>query len=141
MRGKGICKTLIPFFLTFLALYGRQKSIEGIGLFFTVYAASMLVTRPLLGRLIDPRGFDAGIWPGIVLIPVALLVLSVSNSLIFSLICAVFYEIGIGAVLVGFISAIMGYSGMFAFMAIFPILVGILYYVDSRYKKLNLRDE
>ena len=36
--------------LTFIALYAAQKSIEGVGLFFTVYAAAMLITRPFWGN-------------------------------------------------------------------------------------------
>lgn len=159
--------------MTFLALYGAEKSIKGVGLFFTVYAVSMLITRPYLGRLVDRKGFGAGIWPGVILIPIALLILSVSSSLLAFLVCAVFYGIGIGAaqsslqtmaivkvpkdrtgaanatfftgfdggigvgaVLAGFISAITGHSGMFAFMAVFPILAGVLYYVLLKYKKL-----
>lgn len=159
--------------MTFLALYGAEKSIKGVGLFFTVYAVSMLVTRPFLGRLVDRKGFGAGIWPGVVLIPVALLILSVSSSLLAFLACAFFYGIGIGAaqsslqtmaivkvpkdrtgaanatfftgfdggigmgaVLAGVISAVMGYGGMFAFMAVFPLLAGVLYFVLLKYKKL-----
>lgn len=159
--------------MTFLALYGTEKSIKGIGLFFTVYAVSMLVTRPFLGKLVDRKGFGAGIWPGVVLIPTALLILSVSGNLLAFLVCAFLYGIGIGAaqsslqamaivkvqkdrtgaanatfftgfdggigigaVLAGFLSAIMGYSGMFAFMALFPILAGVLYFVLLKYKKL-----
>lgn len=158
--------------MTFLALYGAEKSVKGVGLFFTVYAVSMLATRPFLGRLVDRRGFGAGIWPGVVLIPIALLILSVSGSLISFLICAILYGIGIGAaqaslqtmaivkvpkdkigaanatfftgfdggigigaVLAGLISAVTGYNGMFAIMAIFPILAGLLYLIALRFKK------
>lgn len=84
--------------VTFLALYGKEKSIANVGLFFTVYAVSMLSTRPFLGKLIDHKGYGAGIWPGIVLIPAALLLLSVSSNLTLFLVSAVFYGIGIGAV-------------------------------------------
>ena len=40
--------------------------------------------------------------------------------------------IGIGAVLAGFVSTIWGYGGMFAFMAIFPVLAGIVYFVTLK---------
>lgn len=83
--------------ITFLALYGVQKSISGTGAFFTVYAISMLITRPYFGKLVDRRGFGMGVWSGVLLIPIALLLLSVSNSLITILICAVIYGTGIGA--------------------------------------------
>lgn len=158
--------------LTFIALYAVQKSIESVGLFFTVYAVAMLVTRPFLGKLIDNKGFGAGIWPGVIMVPASLVLLSVSNGLVSFLICGAIYGIGIGAaqaslqtmaivnvpkgrtgaanatfftgfdggigvgaVLAGFISTIFGYSGMFAFMAIFPVLAGILYFATSRRKQ------
>lgn len=158
--------------VTFLAVYGKQKSVEGIGLFFTVYAVSMLVTRPFLGKLVDRKGFGAGVWPGIILIPAALLLLSVSNSLTMFLVCAVLFGIGIGAaqsslqtmaivnaskdrigaanatfltgfdggigigsVLAGLLSSVVGYGNMFALMAISPVLAGILFFVTGNRKK------
>lgn len=83
--------------ITFIALYAAQKSIEGIGLFFTVYAVAMLVTRPFLGKLIDHKGFGAGIWPGVIMVSAALILLSVGDSLVTFLICGVIYGIGISA--------------------------------------------
>ena len=157
--------------VTFIALYAEQKSIEGIGLFFTVYAVAMLLTRPFLGKRIDEKGFGAGIWPGVIMVPASLVLLSVSNSLTAFLACGAIYGIGIGAaqaslqtmaiinvpkdrigaanatfftgfdggigagaVLAGFVSTLLGYGGMFGFMAIFPVLAGILYYMTSRRK-------
>lgn len=158
--------------VTFIALYAEQKSIKGVGIFFTVYAVTMLVTRPFLGKMIDRKGFSAGIWPGVIMVPASLILLSVSNNLVAFLICGAIYGIGIGAaqaslqtmaivnvpkdrtgaanatfftgfdggigvgaVLAGFVSTILGYSGMFAFTAIFPVLAGILYFITSRRKK------
>lgn len=158
--------------VTFIALYAAQKSIEGVGLFFTVYAVAMLVTRPFLGKLIDRKGFGAGIWPGVIMVPASLVLLSVSNSLAAFLICGAVYGIGIGAaqsslqtmaivnvpkdrtgaanatfftgfdggigvgaVIAGFVSTISGYSGMFGFTAIFPVLAGVLYFVSSKDRK------
>ncbi len=43
--------------------------------------------------------------------------------------------IGAGAVLAGIISTFAGYEMMFALMAIFPFLAGILYYIDIRLKR------
>ena len=154
--------------VTFLAVYSKQRSIEGIGLFFTVYAISMLVTRPVLGKIVDQKGFGAGVWPGVVLIPAALLLLSVSKTLMMFLICAVLFGVGIGAaqaslqtkaivsasrertgaanatfltcfdagigigsVLAGFLSSAVGYGNMFAFLAISPVLAGVLFIVTS----------
>lgn len=177
---EAIFPTVVMFFITitwgavvtFLALYGAERSVVVIGLFFTVYAISMLVSRPFLGKLIDRKGFGAGVWPGVILIPIALLLLSISNNLTLFLICAVLYGIGIGAVqsslqtmailnvskdrtgaanatfftgfdggigigavLAGLLSSVMGYGNMFATMAIFPILAGVLYFVTTKRNK------
>jgi len=42
--------------------------------------------------------------------------------------------IGAGAVLAGIISTFAGYEMMFAWMAIFPFLAGILYFINLRLK-------
>ena len=123
-----------------------------------------------MGKLIDNKGFGVGVWPGVVLVPAALILLSLSDSLAAFLICGAVYGIGIGAaqsslqtmaivnaskdrtgaanatfftgfdggigvgaVLAGFVSAVWGYGGMFAFMAIFPVLAGAAYFITSGY--------
>jgi len=83
--------------ITFLALYAQEKSIGNIALFFAAHAVSMLVTRPFVGKLVDRKGFSIGTWPGFVLMPVAFIMLAVSNSLAMLLVCAVIYGIGMGA--------------------------------------------
>ena len=42
---------------SYLITYGTSMGIENIGLFFTVYALFLLVTRPLSGRLVDRYGY------------------------------------------------------------------------------------
>lgn len=83
--------------LTFLALYGKEKNIGSAGLFFTIYAVSMLVSRPFLGKLVDKFGFGAGIWPGVVLIPVSLLLLAFGGTPLLFLLSALPFGIGMGA--------------------------------------------
>ena len=48
---------------TFLALMAADRGIEGIAVYFIVYAVTSVVTRPLVGPWIDQKGFFA---PGIV---------------------------------------------------------------------------
>jgi len=83
--------------VSFVALYGTSKGISGIGLFFTVYAVSLIVTRPFFGKLIDRIGFSVGIYSSVLAVPIALLILSMSDSLIFFALSAVVYGIGIGS--------------------------------------------
>ena len=84
--------------VSFLALYGDQEGIGNIGIYFAVYAIAMLVTRPFAGRITDQRGYGFVVFPGLVVIAVGLVVLSVSHTLPVFLISAVFYGMGIGAV-------------------------------------------
>ena len=83
--------------VTFLALYGAEKSIGSIALFFAVHAVSLLLTRPIVGKLVDSKGFGYGIWPGVFLMSAGLLVLSASNGLLMFLTCAFLYGVGMGA--------------------------------------------
>lgn len=82
----------------FISLYGYEKGIENIGVFFTVYATSVLVTRPFIGRLIDSRGFDIAIIPGLALAGLALLLLSQVETLAMFLLSGLIYGVGIAAV-------------------------------------------
>lgn len=84
--------------VTFLALYAAQRSIANIGIFFTIYAISMLVTRPALGKLIDEKGYDIGVYIGIILVPIALIILGLSQNILLFLFVAVIYGIGMGAI-------------------------------------------
>lgn len=80
--------------MTFLAVYAATRGIANIGPFFVVYALSMLATRPPIGKLIDRRGQEVVILPGLGLILLALLLLSQATSLLSFLLCAVLYAVG-----------------------------------------------
>ncbi len=82
----------------FLSLYAADRGILNIGVFFTVYAVSLLLFRPVSGRLTDRLGFSPVIYPGLAVLMIALIVLSRANTLPFFLICAVLYGIGFSAV-------------------------------------------
>jgi len=98
--------TAIIFFITltygsivsFIALYASQFQIENIGVFFTAYALTLLVSRPYFGRLADRKGYDYAMIPGIISIGLTMLVLFFAQNLYFFLVAAVFYGIGFGAV-------------------------------------------
>ena len=83
--------------VTFLAIYGAEKSMGNIALFFAAHAVSMLVTRPFVGKLVDRKGYSYGVWPGFTLAPAGLVLLSVSNSLAMLIICAILFGIGMGS--------------------------------------------
>jgi len=97
--------TLIIFFVTitygtitsFLALYAAEKGINNIGIFFAVFASSLLASRPVFGRIVDKHGFNLATIPGLLCILVGVFLLSQAQSLMMFILVAVIYGIGFGA--------------------------------------------
>lgn len=84
--------------VAFLAIYARQRGIENIGLFFTVYAVSLAFVRPLAGRLADRHGFDWVVIPGLLFLMAAMFLLYRASTLEAFLMAAVVYGAGFGSV-------------------------------------------
>lgn len=82
--------------ITFLAIYAAERGIANIGIFFTVYAAAMLATRPLLGKIIDHFGTHITILPSLACITLSLILLSRADALIGFLVAAAIYGISNG---------------------------------------------
>jgi MFS family permease len=83
--------------ITYLPLYAQKQSIPNIGLFFTVYAISVIMVRPVAGRLSDRYGRGAVIMPGVISVVVGLLTISLPYQLPMLLAAAVIYGLGFGA--------------------------------------------
>ena len=84
--------------VSFLSLYALEKGITNIGLYFLVYAAAMLVTRPVFGRLVDRFGFNATMYPGLIILVIAMVILSQASTMVIFLFVALLYGVGFGAV-------------------------------------------
>lgn len=84
--------------ISFISLYAMEEGIANIGVFFLVFAAAMLVTRPLFGRMVDRFGFHAATYPGLIILVVAMLLLSRASTMPAFLIAALFFGVGLGAV-------------------------------------------
>ena len=97
--------SIIMFFVTasfgsitgFISLYAVEQGVANIGLFFLIYAATMVVSRPFFGRFIDRLGFNAAIYPGLIILVVAMFILSQATALPFFLIAGLLYGVGFGA--------------------------------------------
>ena len=63
----------------FTALYSKDQGLSG-GLFFTCLAISMLITRPLSGKLIDRFGFNVLVFPGFFVFICAMIIFSFTHS-------------------------------------------------------------
>lgn len=98
--------TVVMFFISasygsiisFISLYALEKGITNIGLFFMIFASAMLVTRPIFGKLVDRFGFSATMYPGLIILVIAMLILSQISTMFMFLIVALLYGIGFGAV-------------------------------------------
>lgn len=97
--------TLMMFFISltwggvisFLPLYAFSRGISHIGIFFTVYAMSIFISRPLAGKLVDKYGFNVTIIPGLSLVILAMLLIYSSVTKEMFLLSAFIYGLGFGA--------------------------------------------
>jgi len=72
--------------------------VANIGVFFTVYAVTLALTRPVSGMLLDRKGYDVVVYPGMLAIAAVMLLLSQAESLGMFLLAGVFYGLGFGSV-------------------------------------------
>lgn len=85
------------FVLSFVSLYGVQQGLRNPGLFFSVFAVVLTLTRPLTGRLGDHLGFSRVLVAGFVFVAAGLLVLGLATGLTGFLLAAMLYGLGFGA--------------------------------------------
>ncbi len=97
--------TIVIFFITmtygavvaFIALYAAQRGILNIGSFFTIYALTLALARPVCGLLADRIGFDFIVIPGIVLVAAAMFLLYFASGVTWFWLAAILYGAGFGA--------------------------------------------
>lgn len=83
--------------ITFLAIHAQEQGVKGISWFFTFYAVATLVTRPLLGKVVDVLGVGVSVLIGICLVVPALFIISQAQVLWVYLLCAVLFGAGFSA--------------------------------------------
>ncbi|WP_237167729.1 MFS transporter [Paenibacillus yonginensis] len=84
--------------LGFLALYGKEIHLGQIGLFFLFNAITVLIIRPVSGRLFDSKGPVAVLIPAGVAVFGSLLLLSYVHGLPLLVVSALLYGLGFGAI-------------------------------------------
>lgn len=82
---------------TFLALHAAAQGVEGIGVFFTAYAIAVALSRPLLGKVVDSKGYGVIIVPGLVAMTASLVLLAFADSLALFIVVAFLYGFGFAA--------------------------------------------
>jgi MFS family permease len=84
--------------ITFLPLLARQRSLGDPGLFFTIYAAALIVLRGAAGRLSDRLGRPAVIAPGLFCGAASMLTLALAAARWQMLVAAVLFSLAMAAV-------------------------------------------
>jgi len=108
--------------VSFLSLFAQKQGISNPGIFFTVFAVTLILVRALAGKLSDIKGRKFVIIPGMVLIAASLGVLSTASALDSFLMAALLYGLGFGLVhpsLMALLVDIVGDEGRGAAMGTF----------------------
>ncbi len=80
----------------FIAIFGRQRGVDNPGLYFSVQAIALALSRTFAGRLSDRRGRAFVIVPGLISIACGLLLLPFVHSLLPLLVSAFLIGLGFG---------------------------------------------
>ncbi|MCD7956702.1 MAG: MFS transporter [Lachnospiraceae bacterium] len=84
---------------SFIAIYGTDMGVVNIGLYFTVYACVMLVSRPIVGKLSDKFGVVKVMIPAAICFALSLFLISIATSLPMFLVAAAIAAFGYGTAL------------------------------------------
>jgi len=81
----------------FAALYAESRGVEHIGVFFTVFAFAVVLSRPIAGKIADRKGVFAALIPGLVAVVAATAAMAAADRLALFLAIAVLLGVGHGA--------------------------------------------
>ncbi|MCU6733321.1 MFS transporter [Diplocloster agilis] len=82
---------------SFLIVYAGKIGVANIGYYFTVFAGTMLITRPMIGKLTDRYGLVKIVVPSLICFAASFLIISYSRSLPMFLLAAFVAAFGYGA--------------------------------------------
>jgi MFS family permease len=85
--------------LSFLALHAAEQGLSTAGLYFTAFALTSLISRPLSGIIVDRcgrKGYDIGALIGTVASIVAVPFLAEATTLLYLVAGGIFYGVGFG---------------------------------------------
>ncbi|MFC3800195.1 MFS transporter [Cohnella sp. GCM10012308] len=84
--------------LSFIALFGESVHIAQVGLFFLFNAITVILVRPIAGRIFDRRGHAAVLIPAAACVLASMLVLSGATGMPQLIVSALLYGFGFGAI-------------------------------------------
>ncbi|MCR5845040.1 MAG: MFS transporter [bacterium] len=80
----------------FLAIYGQELGVANISLYFVAYAVTCMVTRPLIGRIIDRSGYFVPGIAAILGVIATMLLIAFSTNLLMFCVAGLFAGLGFG---------------------------------------------
>ncbi len=84
--------------MSFITPFSETKQLLAYtGIFFIVFAASMLLVRPWVGKIYDRKGPSAVIYPSFILFAIGMMIVSVMSSQWIMWLSAVFIGVGYGS--------------------------------------------
>lgn len=92
-----ICAVCYSSVLSFISFYAEDLNLEqAASLFFLVYAFAILASRPVTGKLMDRKGENMVMYPALITLSIALVLLSIADSSVMFLISAALLGLGFG---------------------------------------------
>lgn len=89
--------------ISFVAIYTKEMNLESAGMyFFIVFAVSILLSRPYIGKLLDRKGPSFLLFPSLLLFSITILCFSFANSLWMILFLTAILGISYGAIFPSF---------------------------------------
>ena len=81
---------------SYLVLFGQERGISRIGLYFIVHAIVIILTRPFIGRMVDKKGVAYAVLPGYIIAAGAMVLIALASSLWMVLLAGVLFAVGGG---------------------------------------------
>lgn len=83
--------------LSFMSFYTVEIDLEEIGgYFFLIYAIVVIITRPFTGKLLDTKGANVIIYPGLLLFAIGMFLFSTTTTTTVFVIAAILIGVGYG---------------------------------------------
>lgn len=84
--------------LSFIALFGQYVHLKQVGLFFLFNAFTIIIIRPISGKVFDRKGHAAVLIPAAACVIASLIVLSYTTTMPMLVVSALLYGLGFGAI-------------------------------------------
>lgn len=84
--------------ISFIALYGRSEGISGIGLFFTIGAIALFISRYIFAKLVKRYGYHRFVIVSLILFAAVLVIIPYVKNIYILYCLSVFYGIALGIV-------------------------------------------